>query len=306
MNPKKLLDTYFPWLSHYLNRAYKKIDNHFSANELDEISRLQKIIKSKETYEHSLQQSIQLLREKEGENTQKIKELEQIAKNLIDKIKPIDIPSADITYQRPVLVGEKKFESVKIDVRNFIMPDFLIEKELKKRKLVFNGTQDLDYLIPKIYKLAKKNYKYGYDNKYGFSEYWMFPYELRAVRNRNLAADCDDWANWIGSHLAAANIPRNQWLISVGWTRSNIGHATLYCKASDNNWYHLNSTKPDYSFDDLKGFPNNKDKTDKIGIKENGFWFSYNDLFSIHKFENTTTAREFKKQLGKKIKIERR
>ena len=551
-------------------------------------------------------------------------------------LKPTDVPTADITYKRPVLVGKDKWSMVDVDVRSFVMSDFLIEKAVKS--LRYDGTQDLDFLVPKIYLLAKKNYKYGADSNYGFSEYWMFPYELRHVRSKLLAGDCvanheeiytseglkivgdlkegdmvlsynfdskkfcekpivkiwekgelpckrvhlrngstidvtenhplwvrtnqygeskyektclsdvseslwyrrkmpvakkipykvkdldwlneelcfvaghfiaegwtekksnrvftsgydcpiiaealeknnipfseksnsngvpiinflksdfrnflgkfktsslnitipeeifhlpekklrkflegyllgdgyidkrkyefkhsnkfvyntisenlkddlvrlhlqlgeplysylsvnhgglgknpiwrihynpesffgrdygydglsetsivkvedlgkvkvrdfhvkdtstfffknglcshqcDDWANWIGAHLKAANIPRNRWLISCGFTRNNIGHATVYVKDSTEIWRHLNSTKRDYGYSDLKKYPSKNNKSDTIGIKPNGFWFSYNDVFSIHQFESAEAETSFNNILGGKVKITR-
>ncbi len=214
---------------------------------------------------------------------------------LLEKIKPVEIPSADITYRRPVLIGERKFTQVEIDVRNFIMPDFEIERNLKKKSLLYTGKENLDFLIPKIYKQARTGYKYGPDSAFGFSDLWMFPFELRMVLKKKKAGDCDDWANMIGSYFAAANIPRNRWLISAGLTRNEIGHATVYVKDSVEVWRHLNSTKPSYKEEDLKKFPSNEDEADKIGIKPDGFWFSYNDIFSLHKFESRSASSSFRK-----------
>ncbi len=104
--------------------------------------------------------------------------------------KPVDIPSAEITYSRPLLVSERTYEMIGIDIRNFIMADFHMEKKLKAKNLIYDGTQDLEELIPKIYRLAKKGYKYGKDEKYGFEEYWMFPFELQAVLKYGKAGDC--------------------------------------------------------------------------------------------------------------------
>jgi predicted transglutaminase-like cysteine proteinase len=234
-----------------------------------------------------------------------VKALELENFELKNMIKPTPVPNAEITYTRPILIGTNKFGQKEIDVRLFIQPDFEIEKTINSKKLMYDGEQDLDKLIPKVYAAAKASYKYGSDSNYGFSEYWMFPFELRYVRSKNLAGDCDDWSNWIASHFAAANIPRHLWLVSCGTTRNGFGHSTIYCKDSEKNWHHLNSTKPDYRYDDLKKYPSNKDETDKIGIKDGGFWFSYNDAWSIHKFESTEAAATSKKE-KLKIKIKRK
>ena len=260
---------------------------------------------SKQIVLNKLEEYKLMLSDQEEAYSMQIKELAfkvlELTAQLQNVLKPTNVPTANITYSRPVLVGPNKWSTAKVDVRNFVMSDFLIEESVKR--LVYDGSQDLDELIPKIYLLAKKNYKYGADSNYGFSEYWMFPYELRHVREKLLAADCDDWANWIGAHLKAANIPRNKWLISCGYTRNNIGHATLYAKDSNSEWRHLNSTKRDYSYADLKKYPSKNNGNDSIGIKPSGFWFSYNDQFSIHQFESTEAEETFNKILGNKVKI---
>ena len=215
-------------------------------------------------------------------------------------LKPVDIPNANITYKRPVLIGKNEYKQIEIDVRNFIMPDFEMENKLKESNQIYDGTQDLDELIPKVYHLAKTNYKYEKDEQYGFSEYWMFPFELRAVLAKNRSGDCDDWANMIGSYFAAANIPRDRWLISTGIARAGYGHATDYAKDFIGVWRHLNSTKPEYDSKHLSGFPSNKDKNDKPGIKTDGFWFSYNDRFSVHEFESEEAKASFEKS---KLKV---
>ncbi len=208
--------------------------------------------------------------------------------------KPTDIPSAEITYSRPLLISERTYKMVGIDIRNYIMADFTMEKKLKAKKLIYDGTQDLNELIPKIYRLAKHGYKYGADSKYGFNEYWMFPYELQEVLKLGKAGDCDDWANLIGSYFVAARIPRNLWLISVGTARAGYGHATVYVKDSTSIWRHLNSTRPESKATSLLDFPSNKDEKDTAGIKSDGFWFSYNDKFAVHRWDSEEARQAFK------------
>ena len=208
--------------------------------------------------------------------------------------KPVDIPSAEIKYSRPILFAENTYKMIGIDIRNFIMADFTMENKLKAKKLIYDGTQDLETLIPKIYRLAKHGYKYGADSKYGFEEYWMFPFELQEILKHGKAGDCDDWANLIGSYFVAARIPRNLWLISVGIARGGYGHATVYVKDELELWRHLNSTRPESKATRLSEFPRNNDTKDKTGIKEDGFWFSYNDKFSLHRWDSEEAKEAFK------------
>ncbi len=208
--------------------------------------------------------------------------------------KPVDIPSAEIKYARPILVAERTYKEIGIDIRNFIMADFTMENKLKAKNLIYDGTQDLDKLIPKIYRLAKHGYKYGADNKYGFEEYWMFPFELQEILKHGKAGDCDDWANLIGSYFVAARIPRNLWLISVGTARAGYGHATVYVKDSTSVWRHLNSTRPESKAINLLDFPSNNDEKDIAGIKPDGFWFSYNDKFAVHRWDSEEAREAFK------------
>jgi len=233
---------------------------------------------------------------------EKVQELQNLlieADNELDdadnhnSINPTNIPSANITYKRPVLIEKNKWIQVEIDVRNFIMPDFEIVEKLKQKGLIYTGKENLDELIPKVYLLAKTAYKYGGNLKYGFREFWMFPFELRAVLSKKKAGDCEDWAITIGSYFAAARIPRNRWLVSAGKARNGIGHATFYAKDSTGTWRHLNSTTG-FSFPDLKDYPDNKSEKDHWGIAEDGFWFSFNDWFSIHKFESKEAQDSFK------------
>lgn len=232
---------------------------------------------------------------------QKRLDYQELEKELEDK-KPVEIPSADITHSRQVLVSPKKHKFAQIDIRNFIMPDFAMKRKLERNGLIFDGTQDLDELMPKVYHLAKSGYKYGADKEYGFDEYWMFPFELQTNLSQGNAGDCDDWANLIGSYFAAANIPRDRWLISCGMARAGFGHSTVYAKDNTGIWRHLNSTKPEYKSSHLSGFPSNKDKNDLPGIKDKEFWYSYNDVFSLHKFESKGAKGDFVKS-GKKMEI---
>jgi len=259
---------------------------------LDKGETYKKIIKSQHDVELTLKETLE-------KQLNTISKLRQQTNNL----KPINVPSKDITYRRPVLMAKNEYQQVEIDVRSFIMPDFTMENEVRKEKLYYDGSQDLDLLIPKIYKLAKKRYKYARDSQFGFSEYLMFPFESRAVLKKGKGIDCDDWAILIGSYFAAAGIPRDKWVLSFGIARAGYGHATIYVQDSVQKWRHLNSTYSKYKYVDLKKYPSNKDKKDLPGIKDGGFWFSFNDLFSFNLFESEESEKEFSQELKHVVKI---
>ena len=276
---------------------------------------LQREKELKEAYEINMAKNTLL----ETQNTNKISKIQELT-TILDKrntrieqlsaqlggIKPVDIPSADITYRRPVLVGKNKYKDVEIDVRCFINPDFTIYHDIKKHDLFYDGNLDsLDTLIPALYHLARKNYKYIRDINFGFAEYWRFPFETREMLKRKSGNDCEDYAILIGSYFAAAGIPSDHWLISAGITRSGFGHGTVYAKDKLDLWRHLNSTSPSYSYEDLIDYPSNKDPNDKVGIKEGGFWFSFNRDFSLHKFETREATTSFSKLKNIKIKGEK-
>lgn len=207
--------------------------------------------------------------------------------------KPVDIPSVDISYRRPVLIGKKQFKMTNVDVRSFIMPDFTIENAIRDKGLMYNGNQDFEELVPKLYQLAKKTYKYSYDREYGWGDLWRFPFETRYIIEQGKGADCEDFSGLIGSFFAAARIPRSRWLVSVGTTRAGYGHSTIYAKDNSGKWRHLQSTKPDYKHMYLDSYPTNKYEGDKHGIKEDGFWFSFNDFFAINRWDSDTAKAAF-------------
>jgi len=294
---KKLVGSFFGFNSDFENLQIEKYTCIGNNRRLQtKLGNCEKTVKEKEEKIKKLLLSLKDANKTIEKKKEEIKNINSYVEELEGKLKPVNIPSADITYFRPVLIGKNQWIQVEIDVRNFIMPDFEIEKQLRKKHLIYDGKKDLDKLIPKVYRLAKSNYKYGNDTNYGFSEFWMFPYELRTVLSKGKAGDCDDWSIMIGSYFAAANIPRNIWLVSAGFTRKRFGHATIYAKDSKGDWRHLNSTKPDYNYKDLKEFPDNKNESDKVGIKPSGFWFSFNDLFSIHKFETKEALDTYKEE----------
>ena len=116
----------------------------------------------------------------------------------------------------------------------------------------------------------------------GQMEYWMFPFELRAMKK----GDCDDWANELASYLIGANVPEFRVRVVCGETRTGGGHSTVYVlDDSLSTWRHLNSTTPYAAIHglDLKDMPTSKDTNDGIGIGQ--VWFSYNNQFAWHQFE---------------------
>jgi hypothetical protein len=158
-----------------------------------------------------------------------------------------------------------------------------MKQQITKNNLYYTNEDNLNYLIPKIIKLAQTKYKYAYDSTKGINEYWLFPFETQHFLKQKIGVDCEDWSILIASYFESAKIPTHKYFISAGWTRNNFGHATIYFNYK-NNWYHINSTTK-HKKNKLTDFPLKNDKTDLIGIKENGFWFSFNKHISVSKFE---------------------
>lgn len=214
---------------------------------------------------------------------------------------------AEITYGRYMMSAKDKIIFTTIDVRQFITPNnFTIYNKIENAKQFYDTTKDFDVVAPKLYQLAKTTYDYASDNQFGFGEVWLFPFELMELRNnQGMSGDCEDWANMIGSYFACAGMPRDRWWVSAGDTRSGYGHGTFYAKDNNGVWHHMNSTTPQYNKDNLKDFPLKDDESDSIGIKPDGFWFSYNDYFAISDF-TTNANRSTQSALKGKIKIKRR
>jgi hypothetical protein len=82
------------------------------------------------------------------------------------------------------------------------------------------------------------------------------------------------------------------------------GHSTVYCLLDDmKTWAHLNSTGGYEHETDINKFPTSKDAGVSDGLGIHDVWFSFNNEFSFSDFEKRTTASQFKKELGDKIKI---
>ncbi len=230
---------------------------------------------------------------------QKQNEINELKQDVQVLSKSFSFPFKHITYARAYVGKNKQIKFTNIDVRTFVKAwDYEIYEDIKKHNLFYTGKENLDELIVKLYFLAKKKYKYAYDEQTtGFSEYWEFPFEVRTRFKKGIGSDCDSWAIFIGSYWACAGIPRTHWLLTAGVTRSGYGHATCYAKSSLGTWHHLNSTSLSYKYRKAKKvqeFPLNSHEGDSIGLKE--FWFSWNDLFSGNKWETPQAEESFLKE----------
>ena len=243
------------------------------------------------------------IRQLQDEATKLLGEIDMIGEQLpkadpMEKIWNEKYPKADITYSRYMMVSKGTEKFFNIDVRLFIQPnDFVIQNDLTKNKLMVGEQKSLNKLIPKIYHLAKKNYKYSYDDdNFGFGEVWLFPFELRELRKINKAGDCEDWSHKIVSYLISAGVPDWRVRVVCGDTKGGFGgHSTVYVLDDGlETWRHLNSTTPYHKFDDLTLFPTSKDEDDKFGI--GNVWLSFNNKYSWHVFETKTSAKNYKKE----------
>jgi len=209
-------------------------------------------------------------------------------------------PKADIYYKgRTIPLSKQMIES---DIKIFITPeDAHIQYDIRKYGLKVKDEKNCNSDILKIYKhtrIKKINpYKYSYDSQsFGIGEYWMFPFELQAMRK----GDCDDWSHELASYLIGAGVPNWRVRVVCGTTYSGFGHSTVYVLADDlKTWKHLNSTTPISMIkeSDLMQMPNSNDPRDKIGIER--VWFSFNDEFAWHTFETNASRDDFGNLLPK-------
>ena len=220
---------------------------------------------------------------------------------LEDKLKqhlafnPTKVPERNILYRRNVWLGKKLgWTTRKISIRNyFTVQDDGYKQQLVDADLMIKDLEDIDSLVPEIYKLAKKKYKYINDTDYGFGEHWLFPWELDIALSKGIGGDCEDYSHKIVTFMRIAGVPGDRVFSSCGYTRSGFGHSTVYVRDSTNQWRHLNSTRPNFLRDDLRNYPWNCDDNDKIGIHPFKFWHSANDLISISKFETAEAKKLF-------------
>jgi predicted transglutaminase-like cysteine proteinase len=196
-------------------------------------------------------------------------------------------PKTTIFYNgRTLPSSDGKGEKINADVRLFVTPnDGFIQRDLEAVGYHATDPTKCDKLIMDVYRFTRTRFEYDHDEETtGQREYWMFPFELRAMRK----GDCDDWANELASYLIGANIPEFRVRVVCGETRTGGGHSTVYV-LDDNlsTWRHLNSTTPYAAVHglDLKDMPTSKDRSDGIGIGQ--VWFSYNNKFAWHEFEGT-------------------
>ena len=165
------------------------------------ITQLQSQAISNQSKIDELSKSLNAVLNSDESNKIKIQELMKKIESISKESFPFSTPAAKITYSRPVLIDKNTFKIAMIDVRSFIMKDFTIYDDLASHNLLYDGTQDLDFLIPKIYLLAKSSYQYTFDDHLGFSEFWLFPFELRTLKTTGRGGDCDDWSILIGSYF---------------------------------------------------------------------------------------------------------
>ena len=194
-------------------------------------------------------------------------------------------PRKTIFYEgRTLPSSDGRGEKIKVDVRLFVTPnDGFIQRDLDAIGYHTSDPTRCDDLIMDIYRFTRTRFEYSHDDKTtGQLEYWMFPFELRAMRE----GDCDDWANELASYLIGANIPEFRVRVVCGETRTGGGHSTVYVlDDSLQTWRHINSTTPYAAIHEskLSDMPTSKDKSDGIGIGQ--VWFSYNNKYAWQQFE---------------------
>ena len=239
----------------------------------------------------------QRLRSEYNDLTEEKINLEDRLKEIGDEsINPTTVPNKSILYSRKIYLN-KKWYNAKISIRNFFtVNDDVYKDKLKDKGLFITCEEEVDQLVPAIYNLAKQNYKYVYDSTHGFSEYWLFPWELDFNVKKGLGGDCEDWSHKIVSMLRIAGLPANRVFASCGYTRSGFGHSTVYVRDYAGVWRHLNSTRPHYKRPVLSDYPSKDDEADTMGIRPGGFWFSANDRISISKFETAESQKLFNKE----------
>ncbi len=208
---------------------------------------------------------------------------------------PTKVPERNIMYKRNVWLGKKLgWTTRKISIRNyFTVQDDGYKQQLVDADLMIKDLEDIDSLVPEIYKLAKKKYKYINDSDYGFGEHWLFPWELDIALSKGIGGDCEDYSHKIVTMMRIAGVPGDRVFTSVGYTRTHFGHSTVYARDEDSVWRHLNSTRPNYHYENLTQYPSKDDEKDKIGIAPNMFWHSGNDLLSISAFETAEAGKLF-------------
>lgn len=196
-------------------------------------------------------------------------------------------PERTIFYEGRALPNGQRISA---DVRLFVTPNdgyiqeaITDEKDTNGRDLRVRNPNRCNEDIMRIYRHTRKYFEYEDDEKIaGVSEYWLFPFELRATGK----GDCDDWANELASYLIGAGVPNYRVRVVCGQTRSGGGHSTVYVLGDNQKtWYHLNSTTALHEIptDRLELMPTSKDASDKISIGE--VWFSYNNEHAWHVFE---------------------
>lgn len=198
------------------------------------------------------------------------------------------VAKADILFRaRKLPSHQMHFE---VDVRQMItINDSVIRKDIEEHGLMVGNPAECNNDMYRIYRHSRikdiNPYDYEYDGQLFGCEFFMYPYELRTLKQ----GDCDDWGIELASYLITAGVPEWRVRCVVGMTYSGGGHLTVYVLADDlSTWYHLNSTTSWFTVEankwkTLTDFPKTGDPEDQIGIED--VWFSFNNKFAWHAFE---------------------
>ncbi len=235
----------------------------------------------------------------------KIEEAENKVENSLQIYYDNKYPKVNILWSGRSLPFSK--QKVSVPVSDLITPNnYRINKLLENWK--FDLNEDFETLIPKIYnKIRTSYYKYTSDKlTWGQPDVWEFPFEAFYQIDRNKGLDCDSWAIFQTSFYLASGLP--SWRVRcVAGNTPLGGHLTVYIFSfKDSSWHHLNSTYG-RKYDNISSFPTTEDagNLDNIGITN--VWFSFNDLYSWHKFITKEDEKTFKtkKNKDKNIIIEK-
>lgn len=181
-------------------------------------------------------------------------------------------PRKNIIYKGRAMPGIS--EKLKIDVRNFILPnDFFIKEFISTLNL---RRLENDDKVLKIQEAVINCFEYRFDKQQtGFTEYWQFPFETFAL----WGGDCEDGAIVVASALISAGIPRYRVRVAAGAVEHNNrkgGHAyATYLRESDNKWCAI-----DWCFLEDSSVPVKDKKPLKERSEYKDVWFSWNDRMS--------------------------
>lgn len=299
-------------LNGIIESILKPLDDYFSANEKETITKLeqekQELITEKQSLETTLETYQETLEELEEKNQEIEKQLEPFLPSAEETFWNNKYPKTSALYRGRTWGTSKSM--IDIDVRLLVTPqDKQIHDILEKNDLYIKN-KNYEEGVVKIYNwIREKYYNYTYDiDNYGVGEYWEFPFELiqKKILSGKVSVDCDSWANFQASFYIAAGVP--EWKVRIVIGSCQIGgHSTVYVHSDvDNKYHHLNSTYGNSKTKTkISQFPttNEAETTDKLGIKD--VWFSFNSKYVWSKF--TSEAKEsFKKESQDLFKIDKK